>query len=169
MWRLPEPNHKSNASQDGPDYTVNRELNLFGVFSLGISVAALTLLCHSLEGGDGTTMAVISATGILSAVAYGWNETFWTEAPLVSLNVIKHNRIWAIYLTQFLASFATFGVSQPQHVQTSQLSIRKLLSNISEFFTRTTNATASFSGSTFISVTVGCVVGSPVFGFLIRR
>lgn len=148
---------------------MNRELNLFGVFSLGISVAALALLCHSFEGGDGTTMAVISATGILSAVAYGWNETFWTEAPLVSLNVIKHNRIWAIYLTQFLASFAAFGVSEPQHLQPSQLIIEKLLSNISEFFTRTRNATASFSGATFILITPGCIVGSAVFGFLIQR
>lgn len=114
-------------------------------------------------------MAVASVTVILSAVAYGLNERFWTKSPLVSLDVIKHNRIWAIYMIQFLASFAAFGVSQPQHLQTSQLIIKKILSNTSEFFTRTRNATASFSGATFIIIALGCVVGSPIFGFLIRR
>ncbi|KAJ5263966.1 transporter [Penicillium angulare] len=150
MWRLPAPND-SSKTQHEINNTGSRELNLFGVFSLGISVAALTILCHSI--GDGIAITVPLVVAILSAVVYGWNEKFWTKVPLVSWDVVKHNGIWAIYAIQFFTSFAAFG----------------LLANISEFFTRTINATASFSGATFTIVTVGSIVGSAVWGFMIRR
>ena len=168
MSRLPAPHDdETSKMHDELNDTVSRDLNLFGVFSLGISLAAFMVLCHSL-GGDNNAIVIPLATAVSSALVYGWNEKFWTKAPLVSWNATMHNRIWAIYLIQFLSSFSVFGVSNDQHFGNSRLIIKKLLSNTSEFFTRTINASATFSGATFIVVTFGCIIGSVAFGFLIR-
>lgn len=112
MWRLPARSNDPSELENGIEDETSRDLNLFGVFSLGVSVAALTVLCNALGADDGS-VALPLATVVLAAAFYGWNEMFWTKAPLISWDVIKLNGIWAIYLIQFFDAFSAFGVSQP--------------------------------------------------------
>lgn len=113
FWRLP-------PAQDGPERQKGQsaefrelELNLFGVVSFGILIAGVMTLCHRL-GRSGTqncyTIAIHLSVVVISGIAYGWNERFWTEAPLIPLDIIKNNQVWAIYLAQFLVYFSGLGV-----------------------------------------------------------
>ncbi|KAJ5575060.1 hypothetical protein N7450_008959 [Penicillium hetheringtonii] len=69
------------------------------------------------------------------------------------------NQIWVIYLAQFLVYFSLFGVRPPRHI----------ISNMSEYFIRTRNASNKSSGAFFVMLTIGSVLGSVISGYSIKK
>jgi len=130
------------------------------------------VLCHSL-GGDGQAknLRLVISIGcvILFGLAFWWNEKYRTKYPLMPLKAMLANQIWVIYLAQFLVYFSLFGVRPPHHVCEFSTNISQIISNMSEYFTRTRNASNKSSGAFFVMLTIGSVLGSVISGYSIKK
>ncbi|KAJ5109745.1 transporter [Penicillium argentinense] len=154
-WKLSPP--EKNESKGKKEYSTRPEdveLNLFGIFSLGILITGVMMLLQTVgEGNQNRTMLLITLGVIMvSGIAFGLNEQFWTQSPLMPLGIITNNYVWAIYLIQFLIYFPAFGVA----------------SNIGEFLVRTRNATNRLNGVSLIYLPVGSILGSVISGYIMR-
>ena len=172
-WKLSPPKKNDpKGRKESSTRCENVELNLFGILSLGILITGVMLFCQILgeEGTQNQTMLlVILGSVIVSGIAYGCNEQFWTQSPLMPLSIITNNQVWAIYLIQFLISLSAFGVCRGEPIPVTLTNYEQVSSNISEFLIRTRNATNRLNGTSLIFLPVGSIFGSVIAGYMMRR
>ncbi|KAJ5224804.1 Major facilitator superfamily domain general substrate transporter [Penicillium citrinum] len=156
-WRLAtQAEEDSKQTPEGYADPVKPDVNAPGIILLGLLLTSLMVLCHSLGGyGQAKNLRLVISIGcvILFGLAFWWNEKYRTKSPLMPLKEMLANQIWVIYLAQFLVYFSLFGI----------------ISNMSEYFIRTRNASNKSSGAFFVMLTIGSVLGSVISGYSIKK
>lgn len=131
-------------------------LNLPGVFLLGISAATFMAICQI--AGDmtfelHTALAIVSTLFVAGVLLFLINERCWTRMPLISLELIKTNGIGAIYLVQLILFFSYGG----------------FCSHITEFWIRTANYVNSIAAATILPIIFGNVLSAAVNSRIVQR